>query len=185
MALVSMKPTSAGRRHMVKVVHPELHKGKPFAALTEKKNRIDGRDNYGHITTRHKGGGHKRAYRIVDFVRNKDGIPARVERLEYDPNRTAHIALVLFADGERRYIIAPKGLKAGDKLVNLPRIRQPIQLFLKGFRMVFDAAVNIDQFTVSIIEYLHLAGHRITAKEHPSGSAENLNITTNLIRKTV
>ena len=115
MALVSMKPTSAGRRHMVKVVHPELHKGKPFAALTEKKNRIDGRDNYGHITTRHKGGGHKRAYRIVDFVRNKDGIPARVE---YDPNRTAHIALVLFADGERRYIIAPKGLKAGDKLVN-------------------------------------------------------------------
>ena len=118
MALVSMKPTSAGRRHMVKVGHPELHKGKPFAALTEKKNRIDGRDNYGHITTRHKGGGHKRAYRIVDFVRNKDGIPARVERLEYDPNRTAHIALVLFADGERRYIIAPKGLKAGDKLVN-------------------------------------------------------------------
>lgn len=118
MALVSMKPTSAGRRHMVKVVHPELHKDKPFAALTEKKNRIDGRDNYGHITTRHKGGGHKRAYRIVDFVRNKDGIPARVERLEYDPNRTAHIALVLFADGERRYIIAPKGLKAGDKLVN-------------------------------------------------------------------
>ena len=118
MALVSMKPTSAGRRHMVKVVYPELHKGKPFAALTEKKNRIDGRDNYGHITTRHKGGGHKRAYRIVDFVRNKDGIPARVERIEYDPNRTAHIALVLFADGERRYIIAPKGLKAGDKLVN-------------------------------------------------------------------
>ena len=118
MALVSMKHTSAGRRHMVKVVHPELHKGKPFAALTEKKNRIDGRDNYGHITTRHKGGGHKRAYRIVDFGRNKDGIPARVERLEYDPNRTAHIALVLFADGERRYIIAPKGLKAGDKLVN-------------------------------------------------------------------
>ena len=118
MALVSMKPTSAGRRHMVKVVHPELHKGKPFAALTEKKNRIDGRDNYGHITTRHKGGGHKRAYRIVDFVRNKDGIPARVERLEYDPNRTAHIALVLFADGERRYIIAPKGLKAGDKIIS-------------------------------------------------------------------
>ena len=118
MALVSMKPTSAGRRHMVKVVHPELHKGKPFAALTEKKNRIDGRDNYGHITTRHKGGGHKRAYRIVDFVRNKDGIPARVERIEYDPNRTAHIALVLFADGERRYIIAPKGLKAGDKIIS-------------------------------------------------------------------
>ncbi len=119
MALVSMKPTSAGRRHMVKVVHPELHKGKPYAPLTEKKNRIDGRDNFGHITTRHKGGGHKRAYRIIDFRRNnKDGIVGRVERLEYDPNRTAHIALVLFADGERRYIIAPKGLNAGDQVVS-------------------------------------------------------------------
>ncbi|MCG5031129.1 50S ribosomal protein L2 [Mesosutterella sp. OilRF-GAM-744-9] len=118
MALVSMKPTSAGRRHMVKVVHPELHKGKPFAALTEKKNRINGRDNFGHITTRHKGGGHKRAYRLIDFLRNKDGIPARVERIEYDPNRSAHIALVLYADGERRYIIAPKGLTAGSEIVN-------------------------------------------------------------------
>ena len=118
MALVSMKPTSAGRRHMVKVVHPELHKGKPYAPLVTKKNRINGRDNYGHITTRHKGGGHKRAYRIIDFLRNKDGIVARVERLEYDPNRTAHIALVLYADGERRYIIAPKGLKVGSEIVS-------------------------------------------------------------------
>ena len=118
MALVSMKPTSAGRRHMVKVVHPELHKGKPYAPLVTKKNRINGRDNYGHITTRHKGGGHKRAYRIIDFLRNKDGIVARVERLEYDPNRTAHIALVLYADGERRYIIAPKGLTVGSEIVS-------------------------------------------------------------------
>ena len=118
MALVSMKPTSAGRRHMVKVVHPELHKGKPYAPLTEKKNRICGRDNYGHITTRHKGGGHKRAYRLIDFLRSKDGIVARVERLEYDPNRSAHIALILFADGERRYIIAPKGLKVGAEVVS-------------------------------------------------------------------
>lgn len=118
MALVSMKPTSAGRRHMVKVVHPELHKGKPYAPLTEKKNRICGRDNYGHITTRHKGGGHKRTYRLIDFLRSKDGIVARVERLEYDPNRSAHIALILFADGERRYIIAPKGLKAGAEVVS-------------------------------------------------------------------
>lgn len=120
MALVSMKPTSAGRRHMVKVVHPELHKGKPYAPLTEKKNRICGRDNYGHITTRHKGGGHKRSYRLIDFLRSKDGIVARVERLEYDPNRSAHIALILFADGERRYIIAPKGLKAGAEVVSGP-----------------------------------------------------------------
>ena len=118
MALVKLKPTSAGRRHAVKVVSPELHKGKPYAPLLEKKSRTAGRNNNGHITCRHKGGGHKKAYRIIDFKRNKDGIPARVERLEYDPNRSAHIALVLYADGERRYIIAPKGLTVGAELMN-------------------------------------------------------------------
>lgn len=120
MALVKMKPTSAGRRHMVKVVTPGLHRGSPFAALTEKKNSTGGRDNYGHITTRHKGGGHKRTYRIIDFRRNKDTIPAVVERIEYDPNRSAHIALVLYKDGERRYILAPKGLNVGDTIVSGP-----------------------------------------------------------------
>ena len=120
MALVKMKPTSAGRRHMVKVVTPGLHRGSPFAALTEKKNSTGGRDNYGHITTRHKGGGHKRTYRIIDFRRNKDAIPAVVERIEYDPNRSAHIALVLYKDGERRYILAPKGLKVGDTVMSGP-----------------------------------------------------------------
>ena len=120
MALGKMKPTSAGRRHMVKVVTPGLHRGSPFAALTEKKNSTGGRDNYGHITTRHKGGGHKRTYRIIDFRRNKDAIPAVVERIEYDPNRSAHIALVLYKDGERRYILAPKGLKVGDTVMSGP-----------------------------------------------------------------
>ena len=120
MALVKMKPTSAGRRHMVKVVTPGLHRGSPFAALTEKKNSTGGRDNYGHITTRHKGGGHKRTYRIIDFRRNKDAIPAVVERIEYDPNRSAPIALVLYKDGERRYILAPKGLKVGDTVMSGP-----------------------------------------------------------------
>ena len=105
MALIKLKPTSAGRRHAVKVVNPELHKGKPFAALVEKKNRGSGRNNFGRITVRHQGGGHKKAYRIIDFKRDKDGIPAIVERLEYDPNRSANIALVLYKDGERRYII--------------------------------------------------------------------------------
>ena len=85
MALIKLKPTSAGRRHAVKVVNPELHKGKPFAALVEKKNRGSGRNNFGRITVRHQGGGHKKAYRIIDFKRDKDGIPAIVERLEYDP----------------------------------------------------------------------------------------------------
>jgi len=98
---------------MVHVVTPGLHKGKPHAALVESKNAISGRNNAGRITVRHRGGGHKRHYRLIDFVRNKDGIPAKVERIEYDPNRSAHIALVLYADGERRYIIAPRGLVVG------------------------------------------------------------------------
>lgn len=118
MAIVKTKPTSAGRRFLVKVVNPELHKGAPHAALLETQTRGSGRNNHGRITVRHKGGGHKQHYRVIDFRRNKDGIPARVERLEYDPNRSAHIALLLYADGERRYIIAPKGVSAGDELLS-------------------------------------------------------------------
>jgi len=116
MPLVKSKPTSPGRRFVVKVVNPDLYKGDPFAPLLEKKSKSGGRNNAGRITTRHIGGGHKQHYRVVDFRRNKDGIPATVERIEYDPNRTAYIALVCYADGERRYIIAPKGLSAGDKI---------------------------------------------------------------------
>ncbi len=116
MAIVKCKPTSPGRRFVEKVVHEHLHKGRPHAPLVESKNKNGGRNNNGHITTRHIGGGHKQLYRVVDFRRNKDGIPAKVERIEYDPNRTAHIALLVYADGERRYIIAPKGLNAGDQV---------------------------------------------------------------------
>ncbi|RLA43978.1 MAG: 50S ribosomal protein L2 [Gammaproteobacteria bacterium] len=116
MAVLKSKPTSAGRRHVVRVVSDDLHKGEPYKPLLEKQSRNGGRNNNGRITTRHIGGGHKQHYRIIDFKRTKDGIPAKVERLEYDPNRTAHIALLLFADGERRYIIAPRGVKAGDVL---------------------------------------------------------------------
>jgi len=118
MALLKVKPTSPGRRGMLKVVTPTLHKGAPEASLLEKKTRGSGRNNNGHITVRHRGGGHKQHYRIVDFRRNKDGIPAKVERLEYDPNRTAHIALLCYADGERRYIIAPRGLEVGSTLIS-------------------------------------------------------------------
>jgi len=118
MAVVKTKPTSPARRFVVKVVEPALHKGKPHAPLLEKKSRNGGRNNLGRITTRHRGGGHKQHYRIIDFKRNKDGIEARVERLEYDPNRSAHIALMLYADGERRYIIAPQGIQAGDVLLS-------------------------------------------------------------------
>jgi large subunit ribosomal protein L2 len=118
MALVKTKPTSAGRRFVVKVVTPDLHKGKPYAPLLEKKSKTGGRNNNGRITTRHIGGGHKQHYRVIDFKRNKDGIPAVVERVEYDPNRSANIALVLYKDGERRYIIAPAGVKAGAELMS-------------------------------------------------------------------
>jgi large subunit ribosomal protein L2 len=116
MAVLTSKPTSPGRRHVVRVSKEGLHKGAPYKPLLETQTRNGGRNNNGRITTRHIGGGHKQHYRIIDFKRTKDGIPATVERIEYDPNRTAHIALLLFADGERRYIIAPKGVQAGDVL---------------------------------------------------------------------
>ena len=118
MALVKSKPTSAGRRFQVKIVNPDLHKGAPHAPLVERQTKASGRNNQGRITVRHRGGGHKRHYRVIDFRRNKDGVPARVERIEYDPNRSAHIALLLYADGERSYIIAPKGIVAGDEVVS-------------------------------------------------------------------
>lgn len=118
MAIVKTKPTSAGRRSMIKIVTPGLHKGEPYAPLLDSKSRTGGRNNNGRITTRHIGGGHKQHYRIIDFKRDKDNIPARVERIEYDPNRTAHIALLCYADGERRYIIAPKGVSEGTVLLS-------------------------------------------------------------------
>jgi large subunit ribosomal protein L2 len=118
MPVVKLKPTSPGRRFVVKVVNPDLHKGAPYAPLLEKKSKSGGRNNQGRITTRHKGGGHKQHYRVIDFKRNKDGVPGIVERIEYDPNRTAHIALVKYLDGERRYIIAPKGVQAGTEIMS-------------------------------------------------------------------
>src|SRR5512146_2783319 len=118
MALINHKPTSPGRRDAVSVKTEGLHKGAPYAPLTESQSRTGGRNHHGRITVRHRGGGHKQQYRIVDFKRDKEGIAARVERLEYDPNRTAHIALLCYADGERRYIIAPKGLQVGDQLIS-------------------------------------------------------------------
>ena len=118
--LVKMRPITPGQRQVVKVVNPDLHKGKPVAHLVESKLRKAGRNVHGEITMRHQGGGHKQQYRIVDFKRDKDAITAKVERLEYDPNRSAFLALLLYADGERRYIIAPKGVSAGVQLVSGP-----------------------------------------------------------------
>ena len=113
MAVVQTKPTSPGRRFVTKVVHPDLHKGSPYKPLLESQHGHGGRNNAGRITTRHRGGAHKQHYRKIDFKRMKDNVTAVVERLEYDPNRSANIALVKYQDGERRYIIAPEGLKAG------------------------------------------------------------------------
>jgi len=118
MPLVKVKPTSPGRRALVKVVTPGLHKGEPHWPLIERQSKTTGRNNHGRITMRHKGGGHKQHYRTVDFRREKDGVSATVERLEYDPNRSAHLALLLYVDGERRYIIAPKGVTPGVQLVS-------------------------------------------------------------------
>ena len=118
--LVKMKPVTPGLRQQVRVVNPELHKGGPVPHLVERKNKRGGRNVHGEITMRHQGGGHKQLYRKVDFKRDKDGIVARVERLEYDPNRTAFLALLCYADGERRYIIAPKGISAGAQIVSGP-----------------------------------------------------------------
>ncbi len=116
MAIVKSKPTSPGRRFVVRIVESQLHKGEPHGPLVESKNKTGGRNNAGRITTRHRGGGHRQRYRIIDFKRNKDSVPARVERLEYDPNRSAHIALLLYVDGERRYILAPRGISAGSEI---------------------------------------------------------------------
>ncbi|MER2511271.1 50S ribosomal protein L2 [Nitrosomonas ureae] len=116
MQLVKLKPTSPGRRSVVKLITKELYKGKPHKALLEKQSKTAGRNHHGHITTRHRGGGHKQHYRLIDFKRNKDDVIATIERIEYDPNRSANIALVCYSDGERKYIIAPKGLVVGMKI---------------------------------------------------------------------
>jgi large subunit ribosomal protein L2 len=113
-ALIKVKPTSPGRRSLVKVVNANLHKGRPHDALLEKKSSQGGRNNHGHITVRHQGGGHKQHYRVVDFRRTKDGIAAKVERLEYDPNRTANLALLCYADGEWLGSAHQAGQRAAD-----------------------------------------------------------------------
>ena len=120
MAIVKIKPTSPGRRFVVQITNPELYKGEPYAPLLEKKTSTGGRNNQGRITTRHQGGGHKQRYRIIDFKRDKDSLSCRVERIEYDPNRSANIALVLYGDGERRYILAPKGVAVGAEIQSGP-----------------------------------------------------------------
>ena len=118
MAVNKLKPTSAGQRHVVRVTEQGLHKGQPYAPLIAKKCKSGGRNSAGRVTIRHRGGGHKQRYRMIDFKRDKNGVSGKVERIEYDPNRTAYIALVSYVDGERRYILAPKKVKIGDPVIS-------------------------------------------------------------------
>ncbi|MFZ8886296.1 MAG: 50S ribosomal protein L2 [Steroidobacteraceae bacterium] len=120
MPLKKLKPTSPGTRFQVRPDRSKLHKGGPVRGLVAAQKSTGGRNSSGRLTTRHKGGGHKHKYRVIDFRRDKDGVVGRVERLEYDPNRSAYLALVLYRDGERRYILAPKGLAAGDEIQSGP-----------------------------------------------------------------
>lgn len=120
MGLKKYKPTSPGRRFQSVSDFSEITRTTPEKSLLEPLPKKGGRNNNGRITTRHQGGGHKRRYRVIDFKRNKDGVPAKVATIEYDPNRSARIALLHFADGEKRYILAPKGLKVGDVVMNGP-----------------------------------------------------------------
>ena len=118
MAIIKTKPTSPGRRFVQTIKSDHLHTGKPYKPLVKGLRKTGGRNTHGRITTRHIGGGHKKLYRMIDFKRNKDDIDGIVERIEYDPNRSAHIALILYKDGERRYVIAPKKLAQGDTIVS-------------------------------------------------------------------
>jgi large subunit ribosomal protein L2 len=120
MGIRKYKPTTNGRRNMTSLDYAEITTDKPEKSLLAPVKRKGGRNNQGKITVRHHGGGHKRQYRIIDFKRNKDGIPGRVATIEYDPNRTANIALINYADGEKRYILAPKGLEVGMTIVSGP-----------------------------------------------------------------
>ena len=149
MALIKLRPTSPGTRFVLKPDRSKLYKGKGHAPLLVAQNSTGARNSSGRLTTRHKGGGHKHKYRVIDFRRDKDGIVAQVERIEHDPNRSAHIALMLYKDGERRYILAPKGLAVGDELVSGAEapinMGRPLVAFaISGIVLGFDASTDIE-----------------------------------------
>jgi len=175
MAIVKAKPTSAGRRFVVQTSHDHLHKGAPHSALLEKKSKTGGRNNLGRITTRHHGGGHKQHYRVIDFKRNKDGVAAKVERIEYDPNRSAHIALLLYADGERRYIIAPKNLRAGSEVISgadapikegncLPLRNIPVGTVVHALELRPGKGAQLGRSAGAAVQLVAREGHHVTIR---------------------
>ena len=175
MAIVKAKPTSAGRRFVVQTSHDHLHKGAPHSALLEKKSKTGGRNNLGRITTRHHGGGHKQHYRVIDFKRNKDGVASKVERIEYDPNRSAHIALLLYADGERRYIIAPKNLRAGSEVISgadapikegncLPLRNIPVGTVVHALELRPGKGAQLGRSAGAAVQLVAREGHHVTIR---------------------
>ncbi len=146
MAILKSKPTSPGRRFVVNIKTENLHKGEPYKPLVTGLKKSGGRNSYGRITTRHQGGGHKKLYRTIDFKRDKNDIEGKIERIEYDPNRSSHIALILYKDGERRYIVAPRKLSVGDSIISgdktplsignaMPLLNIPIGTFVHCIEM--------------------------------------------------
>lgn len=195
MPLVRCKPTSAGRRFVTKVCNDELHKGEPYKPLLESKKKSGGRNSNGRITVRHIGGGHKQKYRIIDFKRNKDDVPGIVERLEYDPNRSANIALVLYADGERRYIIAPNGLSQGDTVVSgesssiqvgncLPLRNMPVGSVVHCVEMKPGKGAQLARSAGTSVQYLAKEGNYATLRVR-SGEMRRVHLDCRAVIGTV
>jgi len=173
--IMRAKPTSAGRRFMVRVTDTDLHKGKPCKSLLQIKTATSGRNNLGRITVRHRGGGHKRFLRKIDFKRDKENIPGTVERLEYDPNRSANIALIVYKDGERRYIIAPRGLVAGQSILagsnvpikvgnSLPLRHIPIGTVIHCIEMKKGKGAQLARSAGAMVQLLAIEGDYVTVR---------------------
>ena len=186
MTLVKQKPTTPGRRGMVKVQDASLHRERPHRPLVEIARKTNGRNNLGRVTVRHRGGAHKRLYRIIDFKRDKDGIPAKVERIEYDPNRSANIALLLYADGERRYIVAARGLKTGSQVMSgpdapiapgnaLPLVRVPLGTTVHCIEMKPGKGAQIARSAGASAQYLGREG-KYALMRMRSGEVRKINV---------
>ena len=186
MAIKSFKPYSAGRRFMTVASFDEITTDKPEKSLVERLKKNGGRNQQGRLTVRHQGGGHKRLYRIIDFKRNKDGIPAKVATIEYDPNRSARIALLNYADGEKRYIIAPNGLKVGDQVMSgpeadikpgnaLPLKNMPVGTLLHNVELKIGAGAQLVRSAGAYAQLMAIEGDYATLRM-PSGEMRKVHV---------
>ena len=186
MAIKSFKPYSAGRRFMTVASFDEITTDKPEKSLVERLKKNGGRNQQGRLTVRHQGGGHKRLYRIIDFKRNKDGIPAKVATIEYDPNRSARIALLNYADGEKRYIIAPNGLKVGDQVMSgpeadikpgnaLPLKNIPVGTLLHNVELKIGAGAQLVRSAGAYAQLMAIEGDYATLRM-PSGEMRKVHV---------